>query len=1165
MIHRLIQWAVNSRLVVCLLALALLAAGGYSFVHINVEAYPDPAPAIVEVLAQFPGASAEEMERQVTVPIEVALSGMPGQTSMRSESLFQLAHIRCQFEYGIPLIDARQEVINRLRLAELPDGVKPVISPTSPTGEIMRYILRNPQDALGRPIYTLNDLKSLEDFTLERTFRRVPRIADVASYGGTTKRYEIIPDPDRLQRYGITLGMLSTAIQNSNSNVGAQYLTTGGTVEVVRSLGLIGYGEDPLEKALGMSTPEAARDYLRADEQNRLREIRQIVITSVNNIPIRVNDIVDGGPLQPETDVAAQGVIVSHLSRLGRVMFSTPRTDQAGHEKLNAEGQRQWQDDDDVVQGIVLLRKGDDSLPALKDIDKLIQDMNHTPGRLLPGVQIEPYYDRTDLIHMTTETVRENLVVGMVLVAVILLMFLSNVRTAIIVAINVPLAVLFAFGALYMRGESANLLSIGAVDFGIIVDSSVIMVENIYRHLSQDTDTSKPLRERILQAASEIQKSLLYSTLIMVCGFIPLFTMEGPEGQIFKPMAHTYAFALGGALLLSIVLSPVLCVLLLQNVKATPDNAMVRWLQRSYVWQLRWCLANRWLFLGGVGAIAVVVIGSLSLLGQEFMPQLEEGNIYVRGTFPLNASLEEVTARTKSAMSIMKSYSESECVASQIGRPDDGTDPTGFYNAEFFVPMKPHDEWPIVPELGRSRTKAELVEEMNLELDRNLVGVNWNFSQNIRDNVLEAMSGVKGENSVKIIGPDLQGLEDQAEEMMIALNAVRGVENAGIFHVLGQSNLDFPVDRQKCSQWNVSVQDVQTVIQTAVGGTPLSRMVEGERSFDITVRYPERTRNTQTAILNLPVGVQNNQVTSDDQSSLTHNLVTGPGQGPSARGSSVTPPALLGSQKADALNDLTRTPHRRLKDLVTPLGRDGRPNPGGNFVQPGASTVWRQQGNRFIAIKFDVRGRDLASTVKDAQARTAQIVKPPFRVEWAGEFEEMQTAQKRLMIVIPMSFALVIVLLYLAFHSLVDVAVILGNVLALFCGGIVALLLTGTHFSISAAVGFISIFGVGIMNGLIMVSSYNRLRLDGHEIEDAILVAGERRIRPALMTILTAIFGLLPAALSTRIGSQTQQPLAIVVIGGMVMSLLFSLQLTPVLYCIFRTRQPDAASAGFAE
>lgn len=1166
MIKNLIRWAIHSRLVVILLALSLLAFGLYSFQRVNVEAYPDPAPAIVEIIAQFPGASAEEVERQITAPLEVALSGIPGQTSMRSESMFQLCHIRNQFEYGLPLAEVRQEIINRLRLAELPPGVTPVISPTSPTGEILRYILRNPQDALKRPIYSLNDLKSLQDFTLERHFRRVPRIADVASYGGTTKRYEIRPDPDRLQRYNITLQMLEDAVRKSNANVGAQYLRQGGTVQVIRGLGLIGYGEDPMEKALTLPTPEAARDYLRAEEARRIAELRQIVVASVNSVPVKIDDLVEGGPLRPGDTPGEQGVVVGHLSRLGRVMFSRPLADpRSRQELLDAQGNRLWLDDDDVVQGVVLLRKGEESLPALKDVTALIHELNSSRGGLLPGVKIEAYYDRTDLIHTTTETVNENLLLGMGLVVAVLLMFLSNIRTALIVALNVPLALLFAFAIMFLRGKSANLLSIGAVDFGIIVDSTVIMVENVYRHLSTGSHAELPLRDRILHASGEIQRALFFSTAIMVCAFIPLFTMKGPEGQIFGPMADTYASALGGALLLALVLSPVLCDLCLRNLKPKRQNLLVRFLVAAYAQQLQRVLNYRWLSLGLFATLWVLTLAVVAQMGREFMPELEEGNIYVRGTFPLNASLEEVTQRTRVAMAIMKQFPETESVVSQIGRPDDGTDPTGFYNAEFFIPVKPHEAWPVPPGRDRPRIKEELVAEMNRALDDNLIGVTWNFSQNIRDNVLEAMSGVKGENSVKIVGPDLHGLEAMANKMIAALKSVPGVENAGVFRILGQSNLTFPVDRRKCAQWNVTTEAVQNVIETAVGGKNLTDMIEGERNFDITVRWPERLRSTETEILNIPVDVQNNLMLSSAVPTQASSLVTGPGRGPAALGNSLTPPTLVGTQAAGTLNDLTRTPRRRLKDLVTPIDSQGHPDPQGSFVQPGASTVYRQQSKRFIAIKFDIRGRDLAGTVADAQRATKDLVQPPFRVEWAGEFEEMEAAEGRLMLIIPLAMGLVVVLLYLAFRSLVDVSLVLANVFTLFCGGIWALVLTGTNFSISAAVGFISIFGVAVMNGLLLVSAIHRLRVEGKSLEEALLQGSTQRLRPMMMIALTAIFGLLPAALSTRIGAQSQRPLAIVVIGGMAMDMILNCYLTPLLYSVFRRQPPSEESAKFAE
>ncbi len=1166
MIEGLIGWALNSRFVVILLALTLLAFGTYSFLNVDVEAYPDPAPAIVEIIAQYPGASAEEVERQVTIPMEIALAGMPGLDTMRSQSMFQLCDIRCQFLYSTELKDARQEVVNRLSEVSLPDGVVPVLSPESPTGEIMRFTLSSPKDADGKDIYTLNDLKSLLDYTLERQFRRVPRIIDMGSYGGTMKRYEIQPDPDRMLRYGVTLSQLEDAVQSANQNAGGQYIDQGQTVQVVRGLGLIGQGVDPMEKAMTMSDPFTAAKYLREEEARRIREIRQIVLASVNNVPIRIDDIVDGGPLGPNHVFSDRGVIVGNHSRLGQVLISKPARDANGREEYAPDGSRKWIDQTDVVQGIVLLRKGEDSLPALVDVQALVKELNETPGRLLPGVKIVPYYDRTGLIHTTTETVRENLFHGMVLVTLVLLMFLGNVRTAIIVAINVPLAVLVAFAALYLRGESANLLSIGAVDFGILVDSSVIMVENVYRQLTHGTHVELPIKERVLKAATEVQRSLLFSTAIMVCAFLPLFTMEGPAGQIFRPMAHTYAFALGGALLLAITLSPVLCELLLKNVKPKPDNALVRWMTQSYAKQLRLALKYRFVSLGLFAVVLAVTVMMLPFLGREFMPQLEEGNVYVRGTFPLNASLTEVEQKTLVARETFKDYPEVESVVAQIGRPDDGTDPTGFYNVEFFVPMKPSEDWPIIPELGRRRTKDEITSAMNDKLNRELIGVSWNFSQYIRDNVMEAMSGVKGENSVKIIGPELKELEANADRVIKKLNAIPGVTDAGVFRIMGQSNLSFPIDRAKTSLWGVQIEDVQDVLRTAVGGQAVTQIVEGERTFDLTLRWPEQLRNSRSAILEIPVDVGRNAVTQLGDANIPPTRVSGASSGPNPLGSATDLPSLTGSNRDAAFSYPGHTPRRQLGDLVTPLDDEGNTTGAkGSFVQPGASTIYREEGQRLIAVKFSVEGRDLGSTVAEAQAVISPMIAAPYRVEWSGEFEQMQAAEQRLMLVVPLSLGLVVVLLYLAFLSVRDVAIVLANVSTLICGGALGLLLVGMSFSVSAAVGFISIFGVAIMNGLILVSSIHRLRLHGHSLEDAVMEGAINRLRPMLMTILTAILGLLPAALSTRIGAQSQQPLAVVVIGGMLMSLLLNQHLTPVLYYVFRKQPPSEGSAKFGE
>lgn len=1166
MIKKLVHWAVHNQLVVLLLAVALLAFGLYSYQRVNVEAYPDPAPPIVEVVAQYPGASAEDVERQVTIPLEVALAGMPGLTYTRTQSLFELSHLRNQFDYGVDGRQARQEVINRLHQVELPPGIVPEISPQSPTGEILRYMLRSPRDEQGRPIYSLSDLKSLQDYTLNRAFRRLPRIIDVVSFGGTVKRYEIRPDPSRLQRYGITLQQLKDAIASSNANVGGQYVSQGEAVQVVRGLGLIGQGGDPIDRALGLPDPIAARDFLRSEEERRIRELRQIVVASTNNVPIHVGDLVEGGALRSTDPPAARGVIVGHQTRLGRVLLSQPKHDPDGQEIRQPDGVRDWDDDDDIVQAVVLLRKGEESKPALKDVNDLIHELNTMPGGLLPGVQVVPLYDRSDLIEVTTHTVQENLLVGMALVATILLMFLSNVRSALIVAINVPLALLFAFGVLYLRGKSANLLSIGAVDFGIIVDSSVIIVENIYRHLSTGAHADEPLLVRVQHAADEIQRSLVFSTAIMVCAFLPLFTMSGPEGQIFGPMADTYAFALGGALLLAVALSPVLSILLLRHVRPSPGNFVVRTCQAGYAWQLKWCLRHPGFTLAGFAAIVAVTVAALPFLGREFMPELEEGNLWIQATFPLNSSLEETFRRVCVARDIMKKYPESERILAQIGRPDDGTDPCGFFNAEFFLPLKPHAHWPIPAGRDRPRTKEELVEELNDELERTVLGAGWNFSQNIRNMVMESLSGVRGENSVKIIGPDLHELERLAGEMLKVLSSVDGIKDPGMFRILGQSNLAFPIDRERCARWGVTVGDVQDVIATAVGGKPVSQMIEGERTFDITLRWPESLRGDQDAILNIPVEVGRNVVASGVPG-LGATMVTGAATGPAPVGNSAALPATTGSSSNATINDLTKTPRRHLKDLLIPQGDDGQPDPHGSFIRPGASDIYREKGKRLIALKFDVRGRDLASAVAEAQRRTAEakLIQPPYRLAWSGEFLEMEEAEKRLAVIIPLAVGMVFALLFMAFRSFVDVLLVLSNVVALCCGGVWALLLTQTNFSISAAVGFISIFGVAVMNGLLLVSFFHRLRLEGLPLEQAILEGSINRLRPMMMTSLTAIFGLLPAALSTRIGAQSQRPLAIVVIGGMLMALLLNQYLTPVLYKLLRRSPPNEEAARWAE
>jgi len=1163
MVAKLIAWALDSPVVVLLLAVALLTVGGYAFTHVNVEAYPDPAPAIIEIVAQYPGRSAEEIERQVTIPLEVALAGMPGLKYTRSKSMFGLAHVRNQFEYGIEYEQAKQQVINRLQSINLPAGVVPQISPASPIGEIVRYTLTNPVDADGRPIYTLNDLKSLQDWTLQREFRRVPRVAGVVSSGGEVKRYEIQPDPDRLKEYGITLDQLQQAVAKSNANVGGDYIEHGASIQVVRVIGLIGGGEDPLQSAMQLPTATKAAAFLRAEEARRIQEIRSIVIASTNNVPIRVEHVVDGGPLRPDDALAERGVLVNHHTRQGQLAITRPVIDQNGTDLLDANGEKIWEDAPDEVQGIILLRKGEQSIPALTDVKAKIDELNSIPGYMLPGVKIRVFYDRAKLIGMTTETVHENLAVGMVLVTVILLMFLSNVRSALIVAINIPLALLFAFFVLFVRGKSANLLSIGAVDFGIIVDSSVIMVENIYRRLSAGENANLPLKDRILIASREVERSLFFSTIIMVFALLPLFTMKGPEGQIFGPMADTYAFALGGALLLALTLSPVLCLLLFKHLKPSKDNFLVRWIKAGYVGQLNWALRHRYIAVGFFAGLVSLTIAIMPFMGREFMPELEEGNMVVRGTFPVNVSLAEAVEKSKIARKIITSFPEVRLATSQIGRPDDGTDPTGYYNAECFVPLLPPSDWPKIPALGRPRSKEELIRDMNNLLSRDLIGINWDFSQMIRDNVLESLSGVKGENSVKIIGPELEELELLAEKLSGILSSVPGVVDPGVFHIRGQSNLAFRVDREKCKLWNVSVDKIEDVVETAVGGKCFSQMIEGERAFDITLRWPTELRQNEEQILDIPVDVVENTITGPVASTRS-TPISGASTILSSTGTSLSMPNLTGSAFNSISDTMSLVPRRRLRDLVSPQDANGSPDPKGSFLQPGASLISREDGHRLIAVKFGVRGRDLASAVAEAQAKTASQLKPPYRAVWSGEFQQMQEAEHRMMVVVGVSLVLILVMLYLAFKSLLDAMVIFANVVAMSLGGIWMLLATGLHFNISAAVGFISILGVAVMNGLLMVSAFNQLRYNGTPLHEAIVKGTERLIRPVTMTALAAILGLLPAAFSTRIGSQSQRPLAIVVVGGMLMTLFF-VNLVPVLYSFYGHREPVEGSGHLAE
>jgi cobalt-zinc-cadmium resistance protein CzcA len=1166
MVRALIRWSLDNPLLVIVMSVAVAAVGGFAFYHINVEAYPDPAPATIDVLAQWSGASAEEMERQVTIPLEIALAGMPGLKTTLSKSLYGLSHLRNVFHYGHEYEKARQEVINRLSFVQgLPPGVNAVLSPANPIGEIYRYTLKSPKNALGQDIYTLNDLKALQDWLLEREFKRVPGVIDVTSQGGTVKRYEIHPDPERMKAFGIQLQQITNALAASNANVGGDYLFRGRTTLMVRAVGVLGGGKDPIERAIALRTPQDTEEqaakkaaaYLRAEDQKRLREIRNIVITSNDNVPVRIDDIVEGGPLLSLGNPAIQGVVVSHQPRLGRLSLDTSVN------KDNTEWDRQFE----KIQGIILMRKGEKSIPTLEAVKVKVDELNRS-GRLLPGVKLEPYYDRIELVHTTTHTVTHNLVMGIVLVAMLLLMFLSNVRSAVIVAVNIPLALLFAFSVLYLRGKSANLLSIGAVDFGIIVDSSVIMVENIYRHLTTAHDTELPLKERIYHACMEIDQALFFSTAIMVCAFIPLFTMSGAEGELFGPMAQTYAFALGGALLMALTLAPVLCLLFLKHVTPRPDNFFVRLLKNSYLRNLDRCLSHRYTLLAGMGALLLLtILVPLRKMGREFMPELEEGNLWIRAIFPVHVSLDAVVDPLEKVRRIMGSpeYPEVRQVVVQAGRPDDGTDPGGFNNIEFFVPLRAERDWPVVTRPNgrrKRRTRQEIVEDMGSELKAKLPGIEWSFSQYIRDNVMEAISGVKGDNSVKIYGPDLETLEELAEQTKTIISQIPGITDVGIYRIMGQTNLEFAVDKDKCKYWGVQVADVDAVINSAVHGAAMTQMVEGEKLFDITLRWPKHRRQDQESLLDIPVDIVNNQLTSTTSASASQTRWSGPQTGPASIGTSNPFPALGGSQRIAPSRAFL--PRLMLRQLVSPVGEDGRPNPYGSFIRPGGSIITREQGKRFIAVKFSVRDRDLAGAVDAVREEIDHLYKAPYWYLMGGEFEQMQSAEGRLLIIVPASLILIFMLLYIAFRSLLDVVVILSNVLFSTIGGVWALYLMDINFSISAAVGFVSLFGVAIMDGLLLISYFNDLRSRGLPLHEAITQGAALRLRPVMITAWTAILGLLPAAFSTEIGAQTQRPLAIVVVSGMLTTLFLTRYLMPVLYSFYGHREPPAGVAHLA-
>jgi len=1037
MLQRVLEFCLSRRVMVLAVLLMFLGAGVFAFHRLNIEAYPDPSPPMVEIITQNPGQSAEEIERYITIPVEIAVAGMPGLRHVRSISLYGLSLIRVQFSYDTDYYFALQQTLNRINtLSNLPNNAQPTISPESAVGEIYRYQL------VGPPGFSLIELKTLQDWVLERRFKTVPGVIDVVGWGGLTKEYHVEVDLNKLQGYGTTLPQVLSAISNSNVNVGARTLDIGQQAANVRGIGLI----------------------------RSLDDINNIPLTQSGGTPVFLSDVAKAA--------------IGHVPRLGI----------AGRDQ-----------DSDIVEGIVLMRRGEKTMDVIRRVEAEVARINRT--NVLPaGVHIKPYYDRRELIEVTTGTVLHNVVFGIVLVFVIQWMFLGDLRSALIVSATIPFALFFSTMILVLRGDSANLLSVGAIDFGIIVDSTVIMVENIFRHLREGgrsvtstdrTEGMMPWRSHlagklrtILVSAIEVDRAIFFSTAITIAAFIPLFTMQGVEGQIFAPMAKTYGYALFGALLATFTISPVLSSFLLPEAVRERETLAVRHIRAAYTWALHRALRFRVVTLGLAVALLLVTGLALSRLGTEFLPKLEEGNLWIRATLPPTISLEAGEPYVARIREMLRTFPEVITVISQHGRPDDGTDPTGFFNAEFFAPLKPFHTWP------RGVTKETLVAQMQQRLAEEFAGIDFNFSQNIQDNVEEAVSGVKGENSVKLFGPDLEALQQKGEAIKRELASVRGVQDLAVFSELGQPNLLLEVMRYRAARFGLAPGDVNAVIEAAIGGKSATDIFEGERRFPLVVRLAPQYRQDIEAIKRIQVASQ------------------GGGQG-----SAVYVP----------LSDVTNI-----------------------ALRSGASYIYRENNQRYIPVKFSVRGRDLGGTVEDAQEKVERNVTLPegYHTDWSGEFGELKEAQQRLMYIVPLSLALILVLLYSMFNSLRHSLLALVGIPFAAGGGVLALYLTGLNFSISAAVGFISLFGVSVMDGILMLTYYNDLHAAGFGRDDAMVRAAEVRMRPRLMTALSACIGLLPAAVSTGIGSQVQRPLATVIVGGMLLVPLVISWMFPVLLSV---------------
>jgi cobalt-zinc-cadmium resistance protein CzcA len=1051
----LVDFALKNRFLVLILAVLLFAWGIISFRALPVEAYPDVANNYVQIITQWPGRAAEDVEKQITVPIEIQMNGIPHLTHLRSTSLAGLSSVMMIFDDESTNDWNREKVLERISQVTLPAGLTPQIGTDwSPVGQIYWYTLTSKN-----PGYDNMALKSLEDWTLEKQFKSVPGVVDVSSFGGITREYQVQIDPDKLISYGLTIGQVEQQLANNNVNAGGSFIEEGDQAINVQAVGLF----------------------------TNVNDIANTVIKTQSGTALRIRDIA----------TVVQGAKI----RLGQIGKAIRRNDGV------------VVDDPDVVEGIVLLQKGANSDEVLDAIHAKVKDLNGIdpkpavpghfssefpfyhfaepavaakPGLLPPGVKVTPFLDRDDLVHLTTHTVLHNLTEGIILVMIILFLFLGNVRGALIVALTIPFSLLFASICLDLRHIPANLLSLGALDFGMVVDGAVVMVENIVRHMNRKHDEPRTAIDVVREAAHEVQRPVFYAIGIIITAYLPIFTLQQVEGRLFRPMAWTVAFALLGALIFSMFLAPVLSTFLFKNGAKEWHNPVMNFLTKHYRSAALWAIESRWIVVGATtaGLCLALFLAEGGAIGSEFLPHLDEGAIWVRGTLAPSTGPTEGIRIMSETRPILASFPEVKDVVSQVGRPDDGTDTTGFFDTEYFVDLKPKKEWrPVF-----NQNKEELIAAMDRELEK-IPGVLWNFSQPISDNMEEAVSGVKGELAVKIYGDDLKTLEAKGDEIVGVMSKIKGIQDLGLFRVIGQPNLNFTVDRVAAARFGINVSDVQDAIQTAVGGNAVTQVLDGEARYDVVPRYARKYRDTAEAIENV-------------------RLVSPTGERVS------------------------------LAQLTKPVLADG------------ASEIYRESNSRYVAIKYSVRGRDLGGAVEEAIDKVTNQVKLPvgYSLDWAGEYASQKRSAKRLAIVVPITVMLIFFILYMMFGSLKWAMLIMANVIIAPIGGTLALLVTHTNFSVSSGVGFLALFGVSVQTGVIMLEYINQMRVRGHSIEDSAVDGAVLRLRPIMMTMLVATLGLLPAATSHGIGSDSQRPFAVVIVGGLISDLIISLFLLPTLY-----------------